>query len=161
MKNLLLSIILVLVSFVSFGQATTETLTEMKNGHFRTFNSTYADTLTSADTLNIVVLTKNYDGLNFAVDQRQTAVANDTTVTVTFYESMDGVTWHRVQKSNSGAQANLDSTVLAKGSDPVSITPEVSEGKIRMRYLKIEYVSPTQAGFKKVIYGTLKVYKGK
>lgn len=157
MKKLVFLLSFLVVGMIAIAQTTTtRTLGLVDQGNAKTYNSTLADTLKSQNTLNFVFKVNHVNDVNIAIAQTQTVVANDTTVAMTLYESMDGIKWFKIQYSNSGTQTDLPTYTLAKGTANVSYFPEMKEATLRMRYLKIAYVALNKTGFKKLISGEVK-----
>jgi hypothetical protein len=159
MKNFILSIICLFAAFAIQAQ-TTKTLAPMTSGAYQGFNSVttaFVDTIKSGETYNYVVQVKHAEQVALAIQQIGKVVAADTTVILTIYESMDGVNWTVLQYNNSGSQGNLAALTLAKGALNQAITPDVSGCYLRGRFLKLTYVAPTKTGFKKILYGYIKI----
>lgn len=155
MKRILFILSICLVAFASQAQLASKirTLKVVNQGEYVSFNTKYTDTLKSNDTLAYVINITHVNDINFVLDQRSKVVANDTTVTIKFFESIDGVNYYATQ---AGASPSAYTKTFAKGASNTLYDSNYDVCWFNSRYLKIMFISSTKSGFKKCMYGYLK-----
>jgi hypothetical protein len=112
-----------------------------------------ADTLISGDTIAYVFQIEHSTNVDLSFDVRNKIVANDTSVAVTFWESLDGITYYAVL---AGSTPSAYTKTIAKGAGNTSWVCASDYCWFGMRYLKVMFIAKPKTGFKKIFYGYLK-----
>lgn len=128
---------------------------QLNQGDYVTFNTSYADTLKSGDTLSYVFPVTHINCLWPYMTQKFRLVANDATVTVKFYQSMDGITYYQVLAG--GTPSAYTKTVATTSGSSVQYSFIQDTAQFESRYLKVMYFAAVNSGFKTIPYGTVKL----
>jgi hypothetical protein len=169
MKRLFSILFLVALVATTFAQLPTTAKvkvlnTVQPNGMTTAINPSYADTLKSADTL-FYKIPINHGLVGFPyISQlfRKTAGADTSVITVTFWQSVDGV--HNWVPVKAGASPSAYSVSLTKAIQKVGqIEIDFWQNIVwfQSSYLGVRYVATTVSGFKGVYYGSIRFNSGK
>ena len=155
MKNFILSVLFIAFAFTVNAQLASKvrTLKVINQGEFVSYNSTLKDTLKSNDTLAYVLPITHIANVSFELELRSKIVANDTTVTVKFFESIDGVNYY---STVAGSSPSAYTKTFAKGASDVIYVSASDICWFKGRYLKIMFIGATKTGLKKCLYGNIK-----
>jgi heme-degrading monooxygenase HmoA len=152
---LLLAVICVTVSAQTPVAAKIKTLSVAKPGQIVSFNAAKADTLKSADTLFYKILINHEGNVTAYISQLTKLVANDTTATVTYWQSVDGSTnWQAVKKG--AAQAAYSATIAKSTTTGVDVSFLRDTAYFESQYLGVRYIGKTKSGFKTILYGSIR-----
>lgn len=119
------------------------------------FNLSYTDTLKSADTLFYKVLVNHDVNVYPYISQLTRLVANDTTATLTLWQSVDGV--HNWQQLTTGTSPSAYSATIAKSTTTgTEIDFWRSIGWFNSQWFGIRFIAKTKSGFKTIYYGSVR-----
>jgi hypothetical protein len=90
------------------------------------------------------------------IDLRGKVIANDTTITMTMLQSMDGITYYAVDSGSIMHSKTAFSTTLAKAATTKYISGEENNVYFDGKYLKLMFIAKTKTGFKKILSGYAK-----
>lgn len=157
-KSFLLLIILVgALSLSAQVSSKVRNVGKFEQGQNITFDASLTDTLKSNDTLSYVFNISHANEVDLILDQRNklvAAVAADTTVTLSFLESSDGITYTQVLAGSSPAA--YTKAILKSAAGNVTYTCVSDICWFSGKYLKLMYISKTKSGFKKIFSGNLR-----
>lgn len=125
-------------------------------GKYIAFNSNKADTLKTNDTISYVFVCQHQQSVNPIIDLRPLLVAADTTIALSVFESMDGVTYYNCNYGAVGTSTQYTKTV-AKGSTNIEYNGASDAIWFEARYLKLMFISKPKSGFKKILSGYVKM----
>jgi len=156
MKKIIVLLSFLAFVFVGYSQVSSkiETHTNITQGSVCKFNSDKLDTLKSADTLSYVFQVLHANSVNPYITQKFDMKAADTTVTLTFYQSADGINWH-VLNAGTSPSAYTKSVTATSGNN-VNYVGASDIVWFEAPYLKIMYVAKAKTGFKSIPYGSVK-----
>ena len=160
MKKLFsLFMLICFASAMTFGQVASKVHTSnvVTQGEFISFNLAKTDTLKSNDTLSYVFPVRHTNSVNIIVDMRNKLVANDTSIAVTFYSSMDGITYVPVNYGAVGTSTAYSKAIAKSAATYVEWNGASDAAWFEGRYIKVMFISKTKTGFKKILYGTVKI----
>lgn len=162
--------IIALISIVLFASAQLPISTKIKNvglvkqGEYISYDKNYTDTLKSGDTLFYKFEVTHTNEIVPYVVQNWKLVSADTTVTVTFWQSMDGVTtasrsWLQIYNTTTlpVTTSAYSKTVTATSANTANYNFSQDMAFLGSRYLGIRYIAKTKTNFKSIPYGTVKV----
>jgi hypothetical protein len=163
----LISILLLIAVAVSAQLPTVSTKIKnvgaSKQGEYISFNKNLTDTLKSGDTLFYKFEITHTNEINPYVVQNWKLIAADTTVTVTFWQSMDGITtasrsWIQIYNTTTlpVTTSAYAKSVTATSANTVNYDFGQDMAFLSSRYLGIRYIAKTKTGFKSIPYGTVK-----
>jgi hypothetical protein len=157
MKKLFCLLMFALLTFTLQAQVAAKVHTSkvVNQGEFVSFGMALHDTLKSADTVSYVFPVTHINSVGFIIDQRMKLVANDTTIAMTTWESIDGITYYAINYGAVGTSSAYGKT-LAKGIVSVEYNGDSDYAWFSGRYLKLMYIAKTKSGFKKILSGYVK-----
>jgi hypothetical protein len=140
----------------------TQTFT-IEQGKAVSFNTNYADTLKSGDTLFFIIPVEHKDYVYPYITQYWKFVAVDTTVLVTFWQSMTGsqtvdAEWYQINNTTTlpVTLSAYAKTVTATSGNAADYSFKEEMAWFDSRYLGIRYIARVKTGFKSCPYGTVK-----
>ena len=152
-KFLILSLIMFAGLFASAQQASKIHTYSCDEGKFVNFNVNSRDTLKSNDTITFVFNVAHQHEVNAIIDLYSAVNTSDTSVAITFYESMDGTNYVVM---NYGASPGAYTKTLAKGTTHIEYNGASDIAWFESRYFKIMCISKTKSGCRKVLKGAIK-----
>jgi hypothetical protein len=156
MKKIILILAIALISTLSYSQRASKihTASVVNQGEYVQFDATLTDTLKSNDTVTYVFPVTHVNGIYPIIDLREKLKSTgDTTIAMTVYESMDGITYYAV---NAGSSPSAYTKTLAKSVTGIEYNGASDVVWFESRYLKLMFVSPARTGFKKILSGYIK-----
>ncbi len=123
--------------------------TGIKEGEVAYANPRKQDTLKSGDTLAYVAKLLTSTIAYPYVSQNWSLISSDTTVTLTVYQSNDGVKWHIVQAGASPTNytKSITNTATTGTAQYHFLTDQAYLGGV---YIKFMYIAKTKTGFKSI-----------
>jgi hypothetical protein len=127
-------------------------------GTIMTFNKNLSDTLKSGDTIAYRFLI-NHSKISYAyISELTKLVANDTTVYVKYFQSVDGSSNLQQLKAVGAASAPTYNDTISKstttGRDIDFFRKSLPFGS---QYLIIWFKAPVKSGFKTILYGSTRI----
>lgn len=122
------------------------------------FNPSLADTLKSGDTL-VYKIAFNHSKVSYAyISQLTKLVANDTTVYVRYYQSVDGKTNLQQLKVVGAYSATTNNDTIAKSTTAGRDIDFFRKSlPFDSQYLIIWFKASTKSNFKTILYGSLRI----
>jgi hypothetical protein len=127
-------------------------------GTIVSFNSNLADTLKSADTL-VYKVAFSHSKIAYAyISELTKLVANDTTVYVRYYQSVDGKTNLQLLKTVGAYNPPTNHDTIAKSTTAGRDIDLYRKGlPCNSQYLIIWFKAATKSNFKTILYGSVRL----
>lgn len=127
----------------------------INQGGFVEVNPFLKDTLKSGDTISYKVRISHANDVNLYQVQKFKKIAADTSVAVSFWQSMDGTNWYAVQAGSSPSA--YTKTVTATNNYNTEYIGEIDQVYFVSRYYKVMFIAKAKTGFKSIPYGSIAV----